>query len=309
MAKKPSILFVDDDNSVRLTLSAVLSSSGFNVTSATTVPEGLSLISQRKFDVLIADLNIGAPADGFILVSAMRRTQPDAVNLILTGYPAIETALQAIQQQVDDYIIKPANIQELVETIKAKLANRKPARRVETKPLPAVILENRESIVQSWLATVKKDLEISRIAINDSDRVNAVPEMLDVAVRLAYGTKISSEQIKAAARHGRTRWRQGYTVPLLIREARLLQKSIAECIQANLLSIEISHLISNLIGVLEAIDILLEESAREFFLRKTTTNPPAPARKKKTPSFKTITVQEAKAAVAKARSRKKSKEG
>jgi YesN/AraC family two-component response regulator len=40
----------------------------------------------------------------------MRRTKPDCVNLILTGYPAFETALEAIRNQVDDYIVKPAEI-------------------------------------------------------------------------------------------------------------------------------------------------------------------------------------------------------
>lgn len=273
MAKKPRILFVDDENSVRFTLTAVLSSSGFNVTSAATVPEGLSLISQQKFDVLIADLNIGGPADGFTLVSAMRRTQPDAVTFILTGYPAIETALQAIQQQVDDYIVKPADIGQLVEKIKAKLAKRKPVRRVETKRLPIVIFENRESIVQSWLAAVKHDSKINLIPVTDSERVDAVPQVLEVAMRLSYGKEMSAEEMKAAALHGRTRLRQGYTVPLLIREARLLQKSIAECIQANLLSVTISHLITDLIRIFEAIDVLLEESAREFLEQQTRKKP------------------------------------
>src|SRR5207244_3235606 len=100
--------------------------------------------------------------------------------------------------------------------------------------------------------------------INDTERVDAVPRVLDIAVRLAYGNKISSDEMKSAKRHGRTRYRQGYTVPLLIREARLLQKCIADCLQANLLSITISHLISDLIGVFEAIDILLEKSVQQF---------------------------------------------
>jgi DNA-binding response OmpR family regulator len=306
MARKPSILFVDDEDNVRLTLSAVLNSSGFHVKSAATVKEGLSLINQEKFDVLIADLNIAGPADGFTLVSAMRTTQPHAVTLILTGYPAIETALQAIQQQVDDYIIKPANIQELLEKIKAKLASRKPVRHVATERLPAVILQNRGSIIQNWLRTIKKDRELSVISLSDSELVDAVPQVLDIAMGLARGTEISSEEMKVAARHGRTRLRQNYTVPLLIREARLLEKCIAECIETNLLSITISHLISDLTRIFEAIDILLEESAREFLGQKGTGNP-APPQNKQTPKFGSITMQEAKPAVPKARASKRTK--
>src|SRR2546428_567626 len=96
------ILFVDDEPSIRLMLPAILENKGFRVTTAATVPEALAIISAEPFDVLISDLNIGEPADGFTVVSAMRRTQPKCVNFILTGYPAFETALQAIRKHVED---------------------------------------------------------------------------------------------------------------------------------------------------------------------------------------------------------------
>ncbi len=97
------ILFVDDEEAIRITLSAVLSKHGYQVDVAATVGEALSRITNDRFDVLIADLNVGQPGDGFTVVSAMRRTQPDCVTFILTGYPAFETALEAIRSQVDDY--------------------------------------------------------------------------------------------------------------------------------------------------------------------------------------------------------------
>ena len=56
-------------------------------------------------DVLIADLNVSPPGDGFTVVSAMRCTQPNCVNFILTGFPAFETALEAIRRHVDDYLL------------------------------------------------------------------------------------------------------------------------------------------------------------------------------------------------------------
>src|SRR6184192_4121835 len=93
MADQPSILFVDDEDSIRLTLPPLLQSYGFEVTSAATVAEALGLISKHKFDVLISDLNIGHPGDGFTVVSAMRTHQPDALRFILTAYPAFESAL------------------------------------------------------------------------------------------------------------------------------------------------------------------------------------------------------------------------
>jgi len=83
-----TVLFVDDEPSIRLTLAAILRQSGFEVSVAATVDEALREINTQYFDALISDLNIGEPGDGFTVLSAMRRVQPTCINLILTGYPA-----------------------------------------------------------------------------------------------------------------------------------------------------------------------------------------------------------------------------
>jgi DNA-binding response OmpR family regulator len=70
------ILFVDDEPVLRITFPSVLKKHGFDVTAAANVADALREISNREFDVLISDLNIGEPGDGFTVVSAMRRTQP-----------------------------------------------------------------------------------------------------------------------------------------------------------------------------------------------------------------------------------------
>jgi DNA-binding NtrC family response regulator len=94
----PRVLIVDDEESIRNMLQLVLQKEGFIVTTVGSVMDALALISHLHFDVLISDLNIGHPADGFVVVSAMRRTQPDALTFILTGYPAFETALEALRK-------------------------------------------------------------------------------------------------------------------------------------------------------------------------------------------------------------------
>src|SRR5439155_19692937 len=92
LVKLNRLLFVDDEPNIRLTLPAILKQEGFEVTTAATVPEALDHIIKPTFDVLLADLNIGQPGDGFTNVSAMRRTQPEALNMILTGYLDFDTA-------------------------------------------------------------------------------------------------------------------------------------------------------------------------------------------------------------------------
>ena len=220
MGDQPNILFVDDEDSIRLTLPPLLQSYGFEVTSAATVAEALDLITRHKFDVLISDLNIGHPGDGFTVVSAMRSHQPNALRFILTAYPAFESALEAIREEVHDYFVKPTETEVLVGKIRSKLAQRSPDQSRIRQRLTQVIRANRESVVENWLQAVQKDSEISSIPVPDSERKEHVPLLLDVATDVAEGKELTADNRKAYVRHGAIRYRQGYTVPLLIREAR-----------------------------------------------------------------------------------------
>src|ERR1700746_1190797 len=100
MPSRKRILFVDDQPSIRFTLPQVLQEYGFEVKTAGSVADSLAEINSSRFDVLLSDLNICDEGDGVARVSAMRRLQPRCVAVVLTGYPAFETAVQALRQQV-----------------------------------------------------------------------------------------------------------------------------------------------------------------------------------------------------------------
>ncbi len=118
------LLFVDDEEGIRTTLPAILERRGFEVRVAASVPEAFSEIKTHKFDVLLSDLNIGEDGNGFTVIHAMRKAHPNCVAILLTGYPAFETAVQAIEDEVDGYHVKPADINSLVSTIERKLRTR-----------------------------------------------------------------------------------------------------------------------------------------------------------------------------------------
>ena len=119
------LLFVDDEPNIRMTLPAVLQSHGFDVRSAASVAEALAEVKTHKFDVLLSDLNIDQENDGFTIVHAAREANPKCVTILLTGYPAFESAVQAIHDEVDDYVIKPAEIESLVSIMERKLLARR----------------------------------------------------------------------------------------------------------------------------------------------------------------------------------------
>jgi DNA-binding NtrC family response regulator len=121
------LLLVDDENSIRLTLLPALQEHGFEVEFAATVRDAIFAIGSREFDALVCDLNISAPGDGFEVVSAMRKAAPRSVIVLLTGYPAFESAVEGIHHQVDEYIVKPVDYDLLIDTLEQKLAT--PGRR------------------------------------------------------------------------------------------------------------------------------------------------------------------------------------
>src|ERR1700677_2459542 len=116
------ILLVDDDELVRLTLCEVLGQNGFVVTTAANVSEALKHISSGTFEVLLSDLHMPGAGDGLTVVSAMRHANPKAVTILLSSFPHMDAAAQAILLQTDEILVKPMDVNMLVDAIKQRLA-------------------------------------------------------------------------------------------------------------------------------------------------------------------------------------------
>lgn len=262
---KARVLFVDDEASIRLTLPEILKRHGFDVRSEGTVSDALAAINQERFDVLIADLNIGMPGDGFTVVSAMRRTQPEAVTIILTGYPAFETALEAIRSQVDDYAVKPADIDELVQVIEGKLKNREPHRPLPKKRVATILRENIEHIVRRYVGSVRELKGISDLELNDQELADDVPLMVGelIAIVEAADTK-QRARLSRAAEHGRVRREQGFELPNLIAEHGILRQVILNVIQENLLAVDVSNVLTDILHIEQASDRQLGQAVEAF---------------------------------------------
>jgi YesN/AraC family two-component response regulator len=263
---KPRLLFVDDEETIRQTLPIILEQHGFEVTIAGTVPEALDIITHEKFDILLTDLNIGTPADGFILVTAMRRCQPSAATFILTGYPDFQTALEAIRKQVDDYLIKPADIPTLISTLKEKALQPRHLDDSPGKRTSGLIRERSGEIVERWLKELQGDLRLASIKIPREKLIDSVPQLVsDLAQLVETGeAQISAKSLSNAAKHGAERAKQGFTIPLLVTETRILNRVVGVVLQENLLSMNLSTLIPDALRVGEYLQALLEESIRAF---------------------------------------------
>src|ERR1700735_71785 len=148
------VLVVDDDEIVRATLTGVLEQSGFGVTSAANVADALKFISgPETYDVLLSDLHMPGAGDGLTVVSAMRHANPQAVTLLLSAFPEMNAAPQAILRQTDEILVKPMDVTSLVQIIHQRMASGpQDQRTIETV---ATILERAtESTIREWFARI-----------------------------------------------------------------------------------------------------------------------------------------------------------
>jgi PAS domain S-box-containing protein len=261
------LLLVDDDDAVRLTLGAVLKYHGFLVKTASNVPAALELVSKEPFDVLLADLNIGQPGDGFTVVSAMRRVQPAACTFILTGYPDFESAIEAIRNQVDDYFCKPLKVEDLLASIHAVHHGRRPASNAApVRKMSRVLGDLLPEIVERWIREVMKDVELAALPLTHAQRSDHIPEFIDQLItRLDSGIdELSPVAIEAARKHGKMRYQQGYTIPQILFESRILQHVLTSAIRENLLSIDLSTLVPDILQIGESLQAAVEISIRVY---------------------------------------------
>lgn len=260
------ILFVDDEESIRVTLPRILERYGYETLVASSVAEALVEINCSRFDVLITDLNIHKEGDGFLVVSAMRHVQPDCVNLILTGYPGFESALRAIQTQVDDYFIKPADIDALVTKMKEKLDHRHPLNPAPLKRLSTILTECSRQITEHIVAMMNADPRISAVNLSEEERVDHLPKILKALIEQLEleSDEVSLEARRFAAEHGRRRKKDGYDAPMLVRDFQLIAEAIHELMRSDLLPMGLVGLTIDLGRLTKGLDTLLLESVGAF---------------------------------------------
>src|ERR1700721_4584717 len=156
------VLLVDDDEAIREMMTATLEHKGFDVVAATNVTEALKLITTKSFDVLITDLHMPNPSDGFAVIPAMRHIQPKALTLLVSGYPDVKSAMDAILLEADEIMVKPLETKKLADLVHDKLLTRKLAVPTPKERVAEILQRSTGLIVEDWLTRVKESKELSR---------------------------------------------------------------------------------------------------------------------------------------------------
>jgi DNA-binding response OmpR family regulator len=263
------VLLVDDDEAVRTMMNATLERKGFDVVNAASVSEALRCIATESFDVLITDLHMPNPGDGFTVVTAMRHSQPDALTLLVSGYPDVQSAMAAILLEADEIIVKPFEAGRLAELVREKMVTRRPAVRLGKERVGAILQRCVTSIVDAWLLRAKQSSELKCLPLNDHERTGHLPRLVaDLALRLSKSSKTSEDSDAAfsatAVAHGKLRYHQGYTPAMLVHESRILQVTIFGTLQSNLNSLDFSLLLPDVMTIADEVDAQLTQSMDSY---------------------------------------------
>jgi two-component system response regulator HydG len=110
--EKRKILVVDDEESHRIMLRAVLQEEGYEVAEAADGPEGIQAVEEGPFDVILLDIRMPA-MDGIEALTEIRKISPFTPVLMMTAYASVKTAVEALRAGAFDYLTKPLDIEEL----------------------------------------------------------------------------------------------------------------------------------------------------------------------------------------------------
>jgi DNA-binding response OmpR family regulator len=265
------VLLVDDDDAVRSMMNATLKYRGFEVVAAASVTEALRHIATESFDVLITDLHMPNPGDGFTVVTAMRHSQPDALTLLVSGYPDVQSAMAAILLEADEIMVKPFEVAKLADHVREKMLNRKPTARLEKERVGTILRRCIARVVEDWLARAKQSKELNHVLLSDDERTGHLPKLVeDLVVRLskpsASATAKDSDAVfsPAATAHGKLRYKQGYTPAMLVHESRILQVTLFGTLQSNLSFLDFSLLLPDVMTIADEVDAQLTQSMDSF---------------------------------------------
>jgi DNA-binding NtrC family response regulator len=125
------VLVVDDEEPIRTLLFNLLTNHDYEVETAGDGEEALQKYAQGRFDVVVSDL-VMPKMDGLRLLKEIKIKDPRAIFLVITGFPSVETGVEAMKAGAYDYIIKPFSLADLQAKIDRALERRRLGQELRT---------------------------------------------------------------------------------------------------------------------------------------------------------------------------------
>jgi DNA-binding NtrC family response regulator len=170
MAKKISILIVDDEESVRDSLYNWFIEDGYRVECAENAKKALSLLENELFDIILADIKMPG-MDGLEMLRRIKLIKSDSIVIVMTAFATVDTAVQALKDGAYDYVTKPFDPDDLSHLIRNASKQISLAEENENLKMKVVSLENVEDLIGRSEAIKKVLKDIESVAQSNSSVV------------------------------------------------------------------------------------------------------------------------------------------
>ena len=150
--EKKSILIVEDDKAITKSLKEVLQLEGYSVDTAETGREAIEKSEAQFYNLALLDIKL-PDMEGTKLLTTMHENTPKMVKIMITGYPSLENAVEALNHGADAYVVKPVKPEKLLALIEEKLEKQGQAEKMT------------EEKVVDWIKT-----RASKIELEDSQK-------------------------------------------------------------------------------------------------------------------------------------------
>jgi len=153
MGNRARILVVDDDESIRRVLSRILEDEGYSVSTAKNGNEAIKKLSAEFYNLALIDIRL-PDIDGTKLLTKMRKTTPRMRKIIITGYPSLQNAVEALNKGAHAYLMKPFDMDTVLTTIEEQLKKQEEEKKYSQEK------------VKEFIETRVRELEEEKMAIH-----------------------------------------------------------------------------------------------------------------------------------------------
>ncbi|MEM3616684.1 MAG: response regulator [Candidatus Bathyarchaeia archaeon] len=151
MVENARILVVDDDENIRKVLKTILEEEGYAVDEAENAKKAIEKSRKKVYNLALIDIRL-PDMEGIELLTRMKDTVPRMRKIIITGYPTLQNAIEAVNRGADAYILKPFDMDKVLATIKEQLRKQEEEKRYSQEK------------VAEFIETRVKELEAEKTA-------------------------------------------------------------------------------------------------------------------------------------------------
>jgi DNA-binding NtrC family response regulator len=151
MDETTRILIIDDDENIRKVLTTILEDEGYNVESVDTAKKAIERTRRKFYNLALIDIRL-PDMEGIELLTKMKNTTPKIRKIIITGYPTLQNAVEAVNRGADAYILKPFDMEKVLEAIKDQLKKQQNEKRYSQEK------------VAEFIETRVRELDVGKVA-------------------------------------------------------------------------------------------------------------------------------------------------